>query len=300
MARALLLGTVVLWGWTFVATKLAVAALAPVTLLALRLAIGLPVLVPIALLRRARLGPLRGDRARLGVAAALLLLHFLVQITGIRHTSATNTGWLVSTAPLFVAALSRLLLKERLGALGLAGLGVATAGILLLVSRGRPGELAWIRSVGDWLVLGSALTWALYTVTVRDLARRRDPVWLALLLLAPSLLVALVATALSPEPARLGALGLEVWLALLFLGVGGTALGHWWWQVGVARIGAARAGTFLYLEPVATSALAGPLLGEPLPVSTLAGGALVLAGVYLGQRGRGDGSEAGRAGARQG
>ncbi len=289
MARALLLCTVVLWGWTFVATKLALAELAPVTLLALRLAIGLPVLLPIALLRRARLELERGDLARMLIAAALLLAHFLVQITGIRHTSATNTGWLVSTSPLFVAALSRFVLKERLGALALAGLALATAGILLLVSRGRLGELAWLRSLGDWLVLGSALTWALYTVTVRDLARRLDPVLLALLLLAPSLVVALLATALSPEPAGLGALTPRVWLALLFLGVGGTALGHWWWQLGVARIGAARAGTFLYLEPVATSALAGPLLGEPLPAATLAGGALVLAGVYLGQRrGRAD------------
>ena len=53
-----------------------------------------------------------------------------------------------------------------------------------------------------------------------------------------------------------------------------------------ARLGATRAGLFLYLEPISTVALAVPMLGEPLRLSTLAGGALVLAGVWLGQRER--------------
>jgi drug/metabolite transporter (DMT)-like permease len=76
----------------------------------------------------------------------------------------------------------------------------------------------------------------------------------------------------------------EAWFALLFLGVLGTALAHWFWQEGVARIGAARAGTFLYLEPLATTALAVPYLGEPLTMATVAGGSLVLAGVWLSHR----------------
>jgi drug/metabolite transporter (DMT)-like permease len=60
------------------------------------------------------------------------------------------------------------------------------------------------------------------------------------------------------------------------------------WQEGVSRLGAARAGLYLYLEPLATLGLAVPLLDEPFgPVAAL-GGALVLAGVAIGQRdGRG-------------
>jgi drug/metabolite transporter (DMT)-like permease len=54
----------------------------------------------------------------------------------------------------------------------------------------------------------------------------------------------------------------------------------------VARLGAARAGLYLYLEPLSTLALAVPLLGEPFGPFIALGGGLVLAGVYLGQRGR--------------
>jgi drug/metabolite transporter (DMT)-like permease len=73
-------------------------------------------------------------------------------------------------------------------------------------------------------------------------------------------------------------------LALLYLGIPGLALGHWFWQEGVAALGGARAGLYLYLEPLATLALAVPFLGEPFGPFIALGGALVLLGVWLGQR----------------
>jgi drug/metabolite transporter (DMT)-like permease len=92
-----------------------------------------------------------------------------------------------------------------------------------------------------------------------------------------------------PEAARTAAgtarARLEAVLALLYLGVVGMAVAHWFWQVGVARVGAAEAGIALYLEPVATTALAVPLLGESFGPATAAGGLLVLAGVWFAQAG---------------
>jgi len=79
-------------------------------------------------------------------------------------------------------------------------------------------------------------------------------------------------------------LPLDVTIALLFLGLFGMALAHWFWQEGVARVGAAQAGVFLYLEPVATTALAVPYLHESFGVYTAIGGFLVLLGVWLAQR----------------
>ena len=73
-------------------------------------------------------------------------------------------------------------------------------------------------------------------------------------------------------------------LALGFLGLFGMALAHWFWQEGVARMGAARAGIFLYLEPLATTALAVPLLGELFGPTAAVGGLMVLGGVFLSQR----------------
>jgi drug/metabolite transporter (DMT)-like permease len=70
-------------------------------------------------------------------------------------------------------------------------------------------------------------------------------------------------------------------LSLLFLGLLGLAIAHWFWQEGVARLGAARAGIFLYIEPLATTALAVPWLGEKFAVYTAVGGLMVLGGVFI-------------------
>lgn len=284
LPRVLLFCAVVIWGWTFVATKILVAELGPVEIFSLRLAVGLPVLAGLVLVKRVRLRFGRADIPPLLLGSAILTLHFLVQIAGLVTTTATNTGWIVSVSPLALAVLSFLFLRERIGRGGLAGIGVATLGILLLVSRGRVTDLGWLRSTGDWLVLASAHTWALYTVATRNLVRRRDPlaVTFGILLVAAALIA--IPFAASGDLASVRALSPRGIAALLYLGIPGLALGQWFWQEGVARLGATRAGVYLYLEPIATLALAVPLLGEPFGPFVALGGGLVLAGVYLGQR----------------
>lgn len=164
------------------------------------------------------------------------------------------------------------------------GIAVATVGILVLVSRGDPGRLGWLEGRGNWLVFISCFTWAGYTVLTRDISRRHNPlaVTASVLTLAGGLiLVYLLATADWRVYFRLPAEGVA---AAIFLGPICSALGFWFWQRGVAGLGAARTGFFLYLEPLATTALAVPYLREPFTVATAAGGLLVLAGVYLAER----------------
>jgi drug/metabolite transporter (DMT)-like permease len=296
MPRLLLLAAVVIWGWTFVATKILVAELGPVEIFGLRLALGLPFLGAVLLVKRVPLRFGRADLRPLLLGGAIFTLHFLVQIAGIVTTTATNTGWIISVSPLALAVLSYLFLGERLGRAGVAGIAVATAGIVLLVSRGDLAELGWMRSAGDWLVLVSAFTWALYTVATRDLARRRNPLAVTFGILLVAAVCTGVVFAATADLGRVRSLSPRGWAALVYLAIPGLALGHWFWQEGVARLGAARAGLYLYLEPLATLVLAVPLLGEPFGPFIALGGGLVLAGVWVGQRDRraGPGPAAGR------
>lgn len=284
LARVLLLVAVVIWGWTFVATKVLVAEIGPVEVFGLRLALGLPFLGAVLLARRVPLAFTRADARPLVLGGAIFTFHFLLQIAGIVTTTATNTGWLVSVAPLALAVLSFLLLGERVGWRGVSGITIATLGILCLVSRGQLTDLGWLRNTGDWLVLASAFTWAFYTIATRDLSRRHDP-------LAVTFMILLIATGLTAvvfvttaDLAAVRALSPRGVAAILFLAIPGLAIGQWFWQEGVAQLGAARAGLYLYLEPLATVGLAVPLLGEPFGPFVAVGGALVLAGVYVGQR----------------
>lgn len=261
------------WGWTFVATKVLLAELGAVEIFALRLAIGLPFLGGVLLVRRARLQFARADLPDLSLGGAIFTLHFLVQIAGLVTTTATNAGWIISVSPLALAVLSFLFLRERIGRGGVAGIAVATAGILLLVSRGNLTDLTWLQSTGDWLLLASAHTWAFYTVATRDLVRRRDPLVVTFGVLLIAAVIAANSFAIWADLRSIRSLSPRGIAALLYLGVPGLALGNWFWQEGVAKLGATRAGLYLYLEPLATLALAVPLLAEPFgPFVALGGG----------------------------
>jgi drug/metabolite transporter (DMT)-like permease len=286
LPRLLLLSAVVIWGWTFVATKILLAEIGPIEIFALRLAIGLPFLGVVLLVRRVPLRFAPGDIRPLVLGGAIFTLHFLIQVAGLAGTTAINTGWIVSVSPLALAVLSFVFLRERIGWNGVGGIAVATTGILLLVSRGRLTDFGWLQNTGDWLVLASAHTWAVYTVVTRELVRRRHPlaVTFGILLIAAALTA--IAFAARADVAAIRALSPRGLVALLYLAIPGLALGQWFWQEGVSRLGATRAGLYLYLEPLSTLALAVPLLGEPFGPVIALGGGLVLAGVYVGQRDR--------------
>jgi drug/metabolite transporter (DMT)-like permease len=284
LPHVLLVAAVVLWGWTFVATKILLAELGPVEIFAMRLAIGLPFLAAVLVVRRVPLEFARADAWPLVVASAVFTLHFLVQIAGLVTTTATNTGWIIAVSPLALAVLAFVFLREHIGRTGAAGIAIATTGVVLLVSRGRLTDLAWLRNTGDWLVLGSAVTWAVYTVLARDLLRRRHPLAVTFAVLVVAAAMTAILAGAFADLSRVRSLSPRGIAAVLYLGIPGLALGQWFWQEGVARLGAMRAGVYLYLEPLATLGLAVPLLGEPFGLAGLLGGGLVLTGVYVAQR----------------
>lgn len=281
--RLLLLASVVIWGWTFVAIKILREFVDPFELVGLRFGIGLPILY--AVIRWKKI-PIRFDAREakaLAIGAALISYHFVVQPFGIALTTATNTSWIIAITPLVLACLSAWILKERIGRAEIVGIAVATAGIVLLISRGDFTQLWGGGNVGDWLILSTAGSWALYSIATRDLSRSRPSLAVTLVVFTPLTLVCLGYIALHTGVDVVADLSPKAWVSLVFLGTLGT-LAQWFWQEGVARLGAAKAGIFLYLEPLATTALAVPLLHESFGILSAIGGALVLAGVWWAER----------------
>ncbi|MFQ5499704.1 MAG: DMT family transporter [Candidatus Zixiibacteriota bacterium] len=281
-ARILLLITVIVWGWTFVAARIALEFVTPTELLGLRLLLGVPLLAVVVRLKRIRFNFSAKDWRSVAIGSVIITVHFLIQITGIKYTSATNTGWIISVTPLVLAVLAFVILRERIGRAGVAGIALATIG---MVSGGNLADIGWLRSLGDWLVLASAHTWAFYTIATRDLSRSRNPLAVTFAILTPSAIGVNTYMLFTSDWGRFLHLNVEATVAVLFLGIVGLGLAHWFWQEGVAALGAARAGLFLYIEPLATTALAVPLLGESFTFSVAIGGGLVLLGVFIAQQG---------------
>ncbi len=130
---------VAIWGASFVATKIALKEVAPVALVWTRFALGVPVLGLFVLARR-QFRPIQGRDL-----AYFLLLGFIgitfhqwLQSNALVTSEATTTGWIVASTPLFIAILGRLFLGERLRAAAIAGILLASLGVLLVVARGDP------------------------------------------------------------------------------------------------------------------------------------------------------------------
>lgn len=283
-AALYLLVCAIVWGWTFVATKVCLNYVTPIELVGLRFLVGLPALYMVVVAKRLKFEFTRKERGSLAIGSAIITLHFFIQITGLKYTSATNTGWIIAITPLVMALLAFLILKEKLPKRALGGVAIATIGLLVLISRGQSttlGWLGWLGSIGDWLILASAHTWALYTISIRNVVRVRPPLTVTLAVMLPSGILVLAYMLLTSDWSRFIEMPLDGLLALGFLGLFGMALAHWFWQEGVARIGASRAGIFLYIEPLATTAIAVPYLGEQFGLWTAAGGMMVLAGVFV-------------------
>src|SRR5690348_4204724 len=139
-AEALL--AVVIWGGTFIATKVTLREVSPATIVWLRFAIGIVVLGIAMGARRQFALPARRE---LGYFALLgfigVTFHQWLQATGLITAAATTTAWIVATIPVFSALLGWLILKEKLGTVRIGGMLLAAVGVILIVSKGEPDSL---------------------------------------------------------------------------------------------------------------------------------------------------------------
>lgn len=276
--------TVVFWGLSFVATKTALREISPTTLIFLRFALGVGLLLAIMSLRGRRILPPEGalpDLALMGFVG--VFVHQLLQSFGLTKATAVHTGWLIGIIPLWSALLSGIFLKERFGWMKVAGLAGGFCGAVLVISQGRLtlDMLALPSTRGDFLILLSTINWAVYSVlghkTIKQLgplASTSGALLLGTLMLAPLFVV-------NSGWRELPMLSARGWSALLFLGIGCSGLGYLFWYGALEKIEVSRVSAFLYLEPFVTLLAAVVLLSEPVHAVTICGGLLVLGSVYL-------------------
>jgi drug/metabolite transporter (DMT)-like permease len=275
---------VLVWGASFIATKIALAEVSPVTVVWLRFAMGVVVLgVAVALRKELALVSWR----ELGLFAALGLIgitfHQWLQSTALVTARASTSGWIVATTPIFMALLGRLVLKERLKAPRIAGIALAAAGVVLVVTRGDPAALlhGQFGAPGDVLILISAPNWAIFSVLSRRALRFHPAARMMAYVMAIGWLLTSVLLAAGPGFSEVPRLTLRGWSAITFLGVACSGLAYIAWYDALQRMPASEAGALLYLEPLVAMAVAAAVLGERITAATVVGGAVILLGVWL-------------------
>jgi drug/metabolite transporter (DMT)-like permease len=278
---------VLLWGCSFVATRIALREISPVTLIFTRFALGTALLVVTLLARRRPLVPPPASWPMLALMGFVgIFVHQLLQSYALTMTTAVRAGWLMGLIPIWSAMFAGIFLGERFGTAKVAGLALGFAGAVVVVTRGRigPGFLALPTTRGDLLLLASTFNWAVFAAlghgTIRRLGSLRattGAMFLGWLMLAPLFLRG----AGWREYSALSPAGIA---AVLFLGLGASGLGYLFWYGALEKIETSRVAAFIYLEPLVTLAASMALLGEEVHATTIAGGLAVLGGVALVQR----------------
>jgi len=137
---------------------------------------------------------------------------------------------------------------------------------------------------GDFLILLSALTWTAFTVGGRGFLSRFSPLAVITPILILGSLITFPFTLLKWEWNLLFQLSSAAWISVLFLGIFCSGLAYLFWYNALEKRDSGIVGMYLYLEPFVTLVGAYFFLNEEIRWITLAGGGLILLGVYLATR----------------
>ena len=285
MPAYLLLALAVLcWAGNFVVGRWLRFSAPPVALTFWRWTVALAVLAPFTFSHLRSQWPVvrRSWKVLCLLALFATVLQHIPIYWGLRDTTATNASLLNATSPIFIALTSVLILRHRLSALAIFGTLLSFAGVLVIVSRGSLDVLRTFElNKGDAWILLSALSWAGYTVSLRWRPTELRGLDLLTLIAAVSVMMLAPLCAIEAAAGRVLVPTVESIAGIAYVGIVASVLAYIGWNHGVAQIGPARAGPFMYLMLVYTPLLSIAFLGEHIELFHFAGAALIIAGIYL-------------------
>jgi drug/metabolite transporter (DMT)-like permease len=281
-------GAAILWGASFLLTKIILTELGPMSTAALRwgaAAIALMVLGAATARGRATLRQAlqRDIWTFLGLGLVGIGLFYTLQNLALVYTTSVDVGLIMNGFPALTAVLGVALLGEQFTRRAAGGLVLATMGVTLISLASLTGgeTTAPARLLGDLLAVVATVFGALYIVGGKRAVTTYDPLTVTALAGLFGALMLFPVAAWEGFTLKLTA---GVWAALLALALGSGAAANWLWWHAAARLPISRAGVFLYITPLVSTVLGVAVLSEPLTAATAAGASFVIGGVMLVQR----------------
>lgn len=278
-----------IWGGTFVAGKIVVATLSPLMGSFARYVVACVALLVTAFVLEGGLPRLTGRQwfgtAMLGVLG--VFAYNLFFMGALEKLPASRAALIIALNPAVTIAISALVLGERLGARRWFGVLIALTGVAIVVSRGDlPSLFSGSVGAGEALMFAAVVSWALYTLGGRRVMAGLTPLAATCYAALWGTLMLGVVAAPQFGDLHVSQFDWRMVVSLLYLGVLGTAVAFVWYYMSVKKLGASVTSVFNNLVPVFGVAVSVLLLGEPLLVSMLVGGAVTIVGVLMVSQGR--------------
>lgn len=274
------------WAAAFVAGKVVLAEMTPLSLAAWRFLLAGCVLLPWVMLQFPGRAALRSAVLSLMLMTVFGgVLYSWIFLAALARTSAANTSLLIALNPIFTLCVAALV-GERLSRRNVLGAGLSLCGAVVVISHGDWQMIAQLTAVntGDLLALTAAACWACFNLASRAVVVRLPHMFTnGIVCGVGGLALAIMAAGEGPLRQMLAlsgtALACLTLMVLLSSVVAGALFLH-----GVGVLGVSRAVLFIYLVPPLTVLISLVLPGEPVGAAQLAGGALALGGVYWATR----------------
>ena len=278
---SLIMLAIIFWGTSFIATKTLLDELTPETIISLRLILGSMLLTILAFLTKNKFTVKLKSHVYIFVLALIAVFHLWIQVTGLKFTTASNTGWIIGTAPIFMAILAAIFFKEKVKFLQAGGILIAMFGVLLLIGKGDFKNISLIENKGDLMVLASAFTWGVYSMVNKKISLSYSPLMTILYLF---LMMAIIIIPFNINENSINSvihLSAVGWISILFLGLLCSGVAYVIWAQALRDLESAKVGAFLYFEPIVTVAAAWFFLSESITVLMIVSGIIITIGVLL-------------------
>ena len=203
----------------------------------------------------------------------------------LRTTTAMNALLFQSFCPVMIIFGSRLLYRERINNLQLAGIIISMLGVVVLLTHGQPERLIQLQfNSGDLWMLVAIILWSAYSVLLKIMPEGISQTALLATIAVCGVIIMTPIYLITGS----GALGIDpsfpVLAGLLYIGLFASALAYFFWNYGVSQLGPNRAGSYLHLMPLFGAVLSISFLGEYLLAYHVAGAVFIAVGILLTHR----------------
>lgn len=273
--------TIIIWGTTFISTKILLTDFQPVEILFFRFVMGFAVLTALCP-KRLKTADKKQELTFILAGLCGICLYYLLENIALTYTLASNVGVIISVSPFFTAILAHLFIKqeEKLRPRFFAGFIVAMLGIFLISFNGQ--ELA-LNPLGDLLAVSAAAVWACYAILTKKISSfgysvivsTRRTFFYGILFMLPTLFIFDFKLDLArfADPVCL--------FNILYLGLGASALCFVTWNLAVKELGAIKTSAYIYMMPVITVITSIIILHEQVTPLAAVGMVLTLVGLVL-------------------
>jgi drug/metabolite transporter (DMT)-like permease len=289
---ALILLMVAFWSGNYIAGKIALRELSPLFLAGLRIGLAGVTMVPLYAWERAARRPKRPPQAESLPHVVQLLILGLLGVTlnqfffivGLSRTSVAHAAILIGLTPIQVLIIAGVRGQERITARKAVGMAIALAGVALLKAF-EPAAGTGATWLGDFFILLTGLCFALFTVFGKEVTGEYSTITMNTYAYVGGAMALLPLTVWEATHQPLAHVSAGAWLAAIYMALFPSVIAYLIYYHALAHMAASRLSAFSYLQPVFASIMGVVILGETLGAPVIAGGAVILAGVYLAERG---------------